>query len=479
MFREVINITPFISQICDSYFRDMVADNLNDSFDYTFKSTLRALLGKRLADNEHVQVCYGNYGNNRATTTTLLNDMSRDSTALKRGDTGNIVEIRNFVLDDIDEAFITKLGEEFSKEYPEWIRVDKITEFFRKAFPIVCFINNDFKNSILITSGMDIRKIHYLQCAIPAFMPWYFEGDRRLTEDDLDLIRSLSEKTSSHYLEAINRYFEKYDFRSIAIKEYLAGFESMYMQNEVESLSGNIERNLREIREYNRVIASLCEQNARNNAKIMGLKLAIDEANENSELMDYFLCNKKLNIVGKNRGAIDFEVFDYLIYFDEDLAEQIINNDSSYVYSMQHGYITKRQMKKLMTEIFIEHTINIKTCAAYCISIRDGVSGIENYAYSKSGYLPNPHIHYYSCMGSYSSTIGQLLSEGNYIGAVEQCIASCKSLNFGDYSVMERFMSVLYQTENKFIELPDGSVVNPKEAIAWIESNEKKEVTNE
>ena len=51
-----------------------------------------------------------------------------------------------------------------------------------------------------------------------------------------------------------------------------------------------------------------------------------------------------------------------------------------------------------------------------------------------------------------------------------------KSLNFGDSTVMDAFMSAIYGTSRKykgnFIELPDGTTVNPKEAIKWIKERE-------
>ena len=65
-----------------------------------------------------------------------------------------------------------------------------------------------------------------------------------------------------------------------------------------------------------------------------------------------------------------------------------------------------------------------------------------------------------------------------YIGAVSQCVASCKSLNFGDSVVMGEFMESLYGTRtslnNKCIELPNGSTVTPKEAIAWLKKQEEE-----
>ena len=103
-----------------------------------------------------------------------------------------------------------------------------------------------------------------------------------------------------------------------------------------------------------------------------------------------------------------------------------------------------------------------------------------------SHYMPNTHIDQFSCMGGYERTINQLLKNNNYIGALEQCVASCKSLNWGDSTVMGRFMSSLYANNRSIIRLPDGTYVRPAAAIKWLEeqeaANEQKEqeeATNE
>lgn len=64
----------------------------------------------------------------------------------------------------------------------------------------------------------------------------------------------------------------------------------------------------------------------------------------------------------------------------------------------------------------------------------------------------------------------------DYIGALEQCVASCKSLNWGDSTVMGTFMNTMWNSDdgynNRCIELPDGRVVKPAEAIKWLEQQE-------
>ena len=94
---------------------------------------------------------------------------------------------------------------------------------------------------------------------------------------------------------------------------------------------------------------------------------------------------------------------------------------------------------------------------------------------SFAGFKPNPHIDEFECMGNYKRTINEALARRDYITALEQCVASAKSLNLHDSAVIGRFISQFTHnggTSYKAIELPDGRVVSPNEAIKWIEDQE-------
>ena len=73
-----------------------------------------------------------------------------------------------------------------------------------------------------------------------------------------------------------------------------------------------------------------------------------------------------------------------------------------------------------------------------------------------------------------------LLQKRDYIGAVEQCISAVKQLNWADSTVMNYFMGAMYgdnSYNNKCIELPDGNIVKPVQAIEWLESQEDNSVS--
>ena len=109
--------------------------------------------------------------------------------------------------------------------------------------------------------------------------------------------------------------------------------------------------------------------------------------------------------------------------------------------------------------IFIDQVLKLRFCCAYRIRLGERVEGLRNYNYNESyeTYIPNPHIDRYSCLGNYERTMNERLADNDAIGAIEQCISSCKSLNFADSTVMEVFMERMCgrngYRHNKCIEL--------------------------
>ena len=217
--------------------------------------------------------------------------------------------------------------------------------------------------------------------------------------------------------------------------------------------------------------------------RLLGLENKIACAGEDSEVMEYFLCNDKLYLEEVTNTDMYFVAGDYLTYFDKECAENTIANKRSFVYGYDssRAKVSADEMEKLMTAIFIDETLRIKVCAAYRFSLAGNVSpnGDHSFPSEYSTYMQNPHIQLYTCMGNYTRSINDLLRKNDYIGALEQSVASCKSLNWADSTVMADFMAAMYGVgrrglNTKCIELPDGSVVKPEQAVQWLVKQEEQ-----
>ena len=207
-----------------------------------------------------------------------------------------------------------------------------------------------------------------------------------------------------------------------------------------------------------------------------GMRQKLEENNgDDSEIMEYFLRNKNLTLIDSSGATVDFIVKAKLEYFDPEMAENAINNNSSLLYS-RGGSMNREDRKLLYRAIFMDNTVKVNVCAAFKLSIGGGVQTRGHYPFGEdfNGYMPHPHIDEYNCMGDYVRIVNELMQRHDYIMAMEQCIASARSLNFADSTVLGHFIGLLMSGDNRArcLELPDGKIVKPEEAVKWLK--EKK-----
>lgn len=485
MFRDVIRRTPFTTSEASTFFENINAEAYQH--DVTVGATFRALLEPRVPKDESVQIRFasGNYSRSRMERCEPI-EFIRD--IVHAGNVGNgevwFYSLNSYAEDN--KAVLELLESHFTEAYTEWQQLGNIREFYRKQFYTICFVHPVKKSVIIFVDALDVKKLHLLLCSMPAFLPWYFNSDTGITEQELALLKSLREKTSANYLQILQEMSLKYDFRTLRIRNLLDGFETRYERNELDRVNTEISNTYQYMEDLNAQYSQYLRSIRDLQIKAMGLEAKINGAQESgeSEIMEYFLCNKSVLLEDVSNDYMTFVTKTYLEFFDEDLAQRMIDNRNSVIYKPNgracNNYIPADDMKKLMTAIFIDQTLKIKFCAAYTFGLTGNVCAKSNYSYpiELNDRMPNTHIDCYSCLGSYEVHINKALRENNYIGAIEQCIASGKSLNFGDGTVMGRFIKRFYGLEGdystrKFIELPDGTSVTPKEAAAWIRSQEE------
>lgn len=482
MFRKKITATPLTTDTANDYFNNITGSTYQS--DISFLATLRALVAPRIKDDESITLQFGN----SSYSTYVLEDAGDNSAmgALCVPSGNGEILIHHFSNSEPEHntSWMNFVERKLIEIHPGWHRLDKVTEFYRKTFNVICFINPDKKSVAIFTDNLNMRTMHYLQVSIAAFLPWYIDPEKGLTEDEMSVVKSLREKSSEQYEVALLKIAENYDFKTERVKKMLAGFENRYQRVECDRIKNRIENIINNINDYNRKIGDYLAQKNEQEIQLLGLQARIAESSEESEIMDYFLCNDKLSLESVTESEMTFVVKAYCEFYDEDMARSIIENRSSYVYRPNgrgcNNCIQAEDMEKLMSAIFINQTLKLRLCAAYNFDLRGSVNAVRGYTYGIEyrNYTPNTHIDKYSCLGNYSRAITELLVKHDYIGAIEQCAASCRSLNFGDSTVMQEFMNRLYGISDDdvnicCIELPDGSVVEPKQAIEWLKAQEE------
>lgn len=479
MFLERINDTPFCTPEADILIPQITTSSYKVLMDKSLVSTIRALLPVMMeeGDSLHISHCTVDVTSNKEPN---ISAVIEDCSVSNDADKPYQFHLVNLQGDWTKErkhlkAWISVIDSEFLKYKEEtgWMVIEKLTRVFEESKQTLrCFVNNELKSTILFTNIESAQQLHLVQYPMPAYFPWYFMGkEQKLSERSpirKELCLSLGKSTSADYTRILKEIAKEYDFRGARVKNLLKGFERRIHEKELESVQDHIRNREETFRSYQKEIENILKERSELVIRMRGLESILNEGNEESEVMEYFLQNRSLRLENVDNDNLTFVVTSHLNYWDADEAEGCIANENSSVYS--ESDFCHEDTRLLATAAMVDRALKVRICAAYRLSLRGSVSGLQGYGYSDEydEYLPNPHIDSYGCLGDYRKDFNQLMMEGNYIAAIEKCTASAQSLNISDPSANVFFRLICKDTSKKYFETPDGTVMTAREAIQWL-----------
>ena len=368
----------------------------------------------------------------------------------------------------LDDAVLTAKGFELDK-----LRTTYIKQQAKSDAKVYC--NQQARAVFIIVANLSLVVWHLLSAAVGKLLPWFFV--ERPARDDPEMIAVLNaicfQDNPNEFRRLMAEAARKYDFRSAGIRKQLEGFERKYDEDALRRTKESAEQLRRSIADYYEAAA---QKNRELHEKLLMVDALEDSiANGGSnELMEYFLMNKHLELMGTGSDWFEFAVGGYYIdMWDEDAANMAIGKTSAAIYRHFKGSEEKAKAQKFFKACFQDETIRIKVCAAYRIYSYGSCDARGSYDYPDwmRDCSPNPHTEYYSCLGGHKSIINQACNAGNYVSAVEQCCASARNLNFSDSTVMTSWSEHFFDLDKHCVELPDGSCVTPMEAVEWAAEN--------
>ncbi len=478
MFKEVVSSTALSGGYIDAAMQFIVNARWCPGIqeDVSLESTLRALLKDRVENGERVMIWWGQL--NRYSVSGSTSERIWSSVYGMINSTKNMLNIIN--VDQSQSKAFEVVDEYMPNRMTAWHKVEKITAFFKKSFKVSCYINEDVHNTILFVEEMDMRKFHFIQCCVTLFFPWYFKPEEKLKDEEMRLIRSLTGDSKAEYLSAIEAIAPDVDdMRAFAIENMLRGFEQHIYERKSQSLKESVRSLDSDIERYREAIAELIQRRTKKQVELFGWEHMKETASErDEELKQYFINNKHVDIVSAE-NRIEFTTKGYLSQWEEKgLDDGLITYDRSALYiSGDQRKFSSEDRKRLIIAIFKDRKIKLRICSAYYIDIdsamMDGIRGFDYPGYYET-YMPNPHIDRYKCIGQYASIFAECMEMGNYTLAVDQAIMSAQSLNLYDGAVYSDLFDRMFgrMSEKNYLELPDGSIVNTKEAIDWLKKEE-------
>lgn len=471
MFRNLVSSTMLTSVDADVLFPN-ITGNAGPRGDVSFLATLRALLH----DVEGATIKF------------FYRDMSPSM------DEAHAIEKLPF---ENDSLTVISTREPVSLAIEGFTPRINFEAFFVGIIPnIKCYIDEENRRSVIVIPSVNVKKYHTVQSAIFAALPWYMgvKGDvdfsqkamfcsilsgRKITSDRK--IQDVSpEDAYEEYMKCIHEVESKFDFKSVRTKRLLDGIERVVYKREVENARNVVDSTRNRISD----LTARLEEESRalqvSIAKLSGLERAMGNV-ETGEILSYFLANKSIDLQAVDEDTITFTAKGYAVA-DPEEVDAILKHESSVFDNNMTSDVDPSTMKRLVRKLFIDKEWKLRVCSAYKLRVGCGLHGVRNYSFPEecAGYMPNQHINIYSCMGGYESTVAQAIQNGDTISVLDMAAMSAVSLNFKDPTVMGQFARFLYGREIEYgesnlpcIELPDGSVVRPSEAIKLIKKEEE------
>ena len=487
MFSAVIRNTPMNSEAAENFFSrpDNMFISMYDSGytpDYSFLASVRALLANRLRGNP---LTFFSLSCN-SSIPRCTGDKSEAPRYAINGDVGtNRLTLVNFnSTEENNRAWLDALEEFFTKSYPEFTPIPAVTKFFEKQFRVLCYVCVEKKSTIVFSSFIgknQYKYFHYLQCAIPSFFPWYFNKDEGLSDVEYELMRSLLEDKPTHYLAVLQKISEDLGIREWYTRETLHNFSEKQERRRRERAQRDVDsarRSLEEAQERESACRALLLEKE---IYLAGCDARI-ASNTDDGLADYVIDNRAIEILSVQNDRMRVMFNTYLSYWDPDDVEVLINNRNSYLYysngTRYDDFISAEDIALLMKAVFIDMELKIRVCSHVEFNMRNYEVHHEWYDYQIiKDRTPNPHHFHFDCFGNYRRAIENYLCAGDYELAFEQTLAAVMSINPGESTTFAKFMKTLYTGDlnNRCIELPDGSVVDPKGAIEYLKK--QKEAT--
>ena len=479
MFEQTFRQTPFTTPDANDCFAGKIKCERAYGNDVVFLSVLRALLYSRMEDGDSLSYSVvSTYGS--ITGLSGSNILARVLYNVAMGSPNRLTIVNLNTSKETAETALGEIKTRLPESYEGWEEIGRFYDFFRQSsIRLRYFTNPDLESGLCIIDRLSVQRMQAMAQTIPLMLGWYF-AEKQAEGQELELLKSLAETTSDHFLAILEEMAAKIDMRSEKLRRLLTGFEEREykvrrdrLKTEIDNLYDNIRTHERQIRDYMRQISE-------KNISYVGLDTVLQQSGgvESSAIFQLFLHNEKLRLTETEGSSLRFEVSTDLTSFDEDKAEGYLHNLRSAIYMKS---AEKEDMRMLLQAIFVDRVLKLRFCGYFELCLDGWVSAPRgrNFGPEHDAEFPNPHLWHYGCLGSYEEQLNRFMQNRNYVGAISVCINATGSLNFSDATVLESFGVDLcnnYRTK-KAVVMPDGSLATPAAAVEWLkeQKNEKKE----
>jgi len=236
LFTKLIYSTPLTGEIADRLFSNITASGV---IDHSFTATLRALLRKRLPENESVRlVCKPLYFSESeietAPTAQIMSGVIPDEL---RHTPENSVFIVYATNPDAGKKMLEVIRANSGKgkrHLSGYALCEDLRVFYARKLNALFYYNADEKTTVIFAERLEPKHFHALQMMIPKYLPNLFNSG--LSENETALLKSLGNKTAVEYEALIQEFAKDFDIRAEIIRSKLNGFETLFEKDRITAI---------------------------------------------------------------------------------------------------------------------------------------------------------------------------------------------------------------------------------------------------
>ncbi|MEY8367009.1 hypothetical protein AALA22_15365 [Anaerovoracaceae bacterium 41-7] len=373
----------------------------------------------------------------------------------------------NIVIDYMSNYYtnLDRLKSLYEVDSDEIVR-EKAVEAYMKTNYDISFKASVFKtkdNKKIVCIGTDFIGFYGMVYCV-MFAPTFFKNDfKGVAAQNKDFIKFISKSNDiDSIIELISIECAYMDFISIKNNKFKKKLRDSinYNHNNRELKLEEDIKNTREcmkhsLDEYNRYLLILNDLNT----KIISAR---DFNEEQFEIFaDYILSCDKIHQCVVSKSTLLFNVETFVSNYDEELYKAIVKNNSI-VFNKIHDDIT--QFKLLCDDIFVKRKYKVRCKSAFRLWFDDN-SGFEFGETDISNAecrVISPHTKF-KCQGTFEPLIIDALGNGDYISALNYCIALASNINWTDATVCSELLYDIYIS--KCIEDSNGNIYSGSELM--------------
>lgn len=470
MFKEYIRHP--IDPIPDAYIRTL--KRITYDPDYSLDCLAIALLRPRIYGYSGITGIYGSYEKQAACVTDFLTRFS------------NIEEYPLFCYyiynrsEDGEKQRLIERGFEIKESIGAFIKNKTNTNGFAAYHPIV-------NAAAFFVNSNDIKLYHVLLSFISLLYPSLF-AEKPMTENDYELVKSLSKSDSSVFVRKIQEAVSPYvpDFRRLMLSNLVKAMHQAKIasaKNNVDSQRGYVNRAETDYVEAIKTLKNLI-------VVYEGLLATEKYDNVEEDLVEYLSTSKEIHNLNVRDEKIYFTVATLLNNYNENAWETFSNRgyiyDGNYKTTLLNVFNDRHNRKILLDNLFSESPdFAIKIAGNYSLDLNEcriRTDSAYDYEFADplyKSYLPNPHLKLFACLGGYKDKVMRALREKNYIGAIQMCIASAGSVDLDETEQTFRpFLGWILSSTEKILKRTDGVEMTPEEALIYLVDKEKVNETD-